>query len=61
MVAGELANGWKYTIATQQTLLANGKSYEGVGLAPDIYLKNDLEALKNGRDQVLDAAINRLK
>lgn len=61
MVAGELANGWKYTIATQQTLLADGKTYEGIGLAPDVYLKNDLQVLKNGRDQVLDAAIDRLK
>ncbi len=61
MVAGELANGWKYTIATQNTLLADGRSCEGIGLAPDIVVKNSLDDLKNGRDQVLEAAVRRLK
>lgn len=61
MVAGELANGWKYTIATQNTRLADGKSYEGIGLAPDIYLKNEPAVMKNGRDQVLEAAVQRMK
>lgn len=61
MVAGELANGWKYSIATQNTLLHDGKSYEGIGLAPDIFLKNSLSELKAGRDRVLEAAVERLK
>jgi C-terminal processing protease CtpA/Prc len=61
MVAGELANGWKYTIATQNTLLSDGKSYEGIGLAPDVFIKNERSELENGQDRVLEAAVVRLK
>jgi carboxyl-terminal processing protease len=61
MIGGELANGWAYSIAIQNTRFADGKSYEGIGLAPDVVLRNDPVALKNGHDQVLEKAIAQLQ
>ncbi|MCU0358441.1 MAG: S41 family peptidase [Cyclobacteriaceae bacterium] len=58
MIGRELANGWYYTIATQNTLLFDGKSYEGIGLAPDVVVKNVLEEINNGIDRTLQYAID---
>ena len=57
MIGRELANGWKYTIATQQVLLPDGRSYEGIGIAPDIQVRNDMGELQQGQDRVLERAI----
>jgi hypothetical protein len=56
-IGRELANGWYYSIATQNTLLFDGKSYEGIGLAPDIRVVNDAEELAAGIDRTLETAI----
>jgi hypothetical protein len=56
-IGGELANGWYYSIATQNTRLFDGRSYEGVGLAPDIRAINDPGELDAGVDRVLETAI----
>ncbi len=61
MIGRELANGWNYSIATQKVKLFDGQSYEGIGLAPDIRVINSLEALKNGRDVVLEKALEILE
>ena len=61
MIGRELANGWKYTIATQKVRLADGRSYEGIGIAPDMPVRNNLADLKNGHDAVLEKAIDLLK
>ena len=61
MIGRELANGWKYTIATQKVLMPDGKSYEGIGIAPDILVRNDLKDLQNGKDAVLEKAIELLE
>lgn len=60
MIGGELANGWKYTIATQKVLLPDGKSYEGIGIVPDVAVRNNLPDLQQGKDAVLDKAIEIL-
>ncbi len=57
LVTGQLANGWFYSISTQEVKLPDGISYEGIGLAPDIYIKNDPIEMENGIDQVLEEAI----
>ena len=59
LVTGQLANGWYYSLSTQEVKLPDGFSYEGIGLAPDIYIKNDLVELQNGIDKVLDEAISK--
>ena len=59
LVTAQLANGWFYSLSTQDVKLPDGISYEGVGLAPDIYVKNDLVELQNGIDEVLEEAISK--
>lgn len=61
MIGRELANGWKYTIATQKVLMPDGKSYEGIGIAPDVLIRNNLADLQNGKDAVLEKAIEMLE
>jgi carboxyl-terminal processing protease len=60
MMGRELANGWFYSIATQKVRMFDGLSYEGIGLAPDFRIINSLTDLNNGKDAVLDKAIELL-
>lgn len=61
MIGRELANGWFYSLVPQKVELADGKSYEGIGLAPDVYIKNTPEDISVGIDNTLQNAIDRLK
>lgn len=57
----ELPNGWGYSLSIGQWLDANGVSYEGIGLAPDILVQNKKQDLLNGKDEALEKAIDILK
>lgn len=61
MIGRELANGWYYTLAIQKVILADGNSYEGIGMIPDIFVKNTPEELENGIDQVLETALEQFQ
>lgn len=61
MIGRELANGWYYSLVPQKVELFDGKSYEGIGLAPDIYIKNQLSEILQGTDKTLEYAIDQLK
>ncbi len=61
MIGRELANGWYYSLVPQKVELFDGKSYEGIGLAPDIYIKNLISEIEQGQDKTLEYAIDRLK
>lgn len=61
MMGRELANGWKYTIATQKVQMADGRSYEGIGIAPDHVVRNHPAELANGYDAVLEKAMKLLQ
>lgn len=61
MISGELANGWHYTIATQEVRMFDGKSCEGVGIAPDIRIQNTREGIRQGTDAVLERAAEELR
>jgi hypothetical protein len=61
MIGRELANGWFYSLVPQKVELYDGKSYEGIGLAPDIYSKNALTDITVGIDETLQTAIDYLK
>ncbi len=61
MIGRELANGWFYSLVPQKVELFDGKSYEGIGLAPDIYSKNTILQINNGIDTTLQKAIDELK
>ena len=61
MIGRELANGWFYSIATQKIQLEDSVSYEGIGLPPDVVLRNTIDEVNSGVDGVLRFAIDELK
>lgn len=61
MIGRELANGWYFTLPTQNTLLDDGKSYEGIGVIPDVYSRNDATEMSQGTDATLERAIAALE
>ncbi|AHM60543.1 peptidase s41 [Flammeovirgaceae bacterium 311] len=61
MIGRELANGWFYSLVPQKVELFDGKSYEGVGLAPDVYEKNSLAEISAGKDRTLERAVEELE
>ncbi|MGC9353651.1 MAG: S41 family peptidase [Mariniphaga sp.] len=61
MIGRELANGWFYSLVPQKVELFDGNSYEGIGLAPDILVKNQLSEIESGTDKILQTAIDKLK
>lgn len=58
-IGKELPNGWYYTVVTQKIEFMDGQSYEGIGLAPDIYIKNTPAGMASGQDRTLDEAISQ--
>lgn len=61
MIGRELANGWFYSLVPQKVELYDGQSYEGKGLAPDIFAKNTLSEINSGIDKTFQFAIDELK
>lgn len=55
----ELPNGWLYSLSIGDWRAADGTSYEGVGLPPDIVVPN--AELEQGFDRVIEAAIEALQ
>ncbi len=56
----ELPNGWIFTVSTGDFRAADGKSYEGIGLAPDVLVENRPEELEAGQDKALEKAVQLL-
>jgi carboxyl-terminal processing protease len=61
MIGRELANGWFYSLVPQKVEMFDGKSYEGIGLAPDVYIKNTLSEISSGIDKTLETAVEYVK
>lgn len=61
LVGRELANGWFYSLVTQKVEVADGESYEGIGLAPDVVVKNTLAEVTAGVDKLLESAVEVVK
>jgi carboxyl-terminal processing protease len=61
MIGRELVNGWFYSLVPQKVELFDGKTYEGIGLAPDVFSKNSISEINNGIDMTLQKAIDKLK
>lgn len=61
MVARGVSNGWYHTLATQDVIAFNGEVYEGKGIPADVQVKNTLERLAQGKDDVLERALERLQ
>lgn len=58
LVGRELANGWYFSIPTQNTLLPDGRTYEGIGLPPEVRFVNQIEDVRQGVDKTLERAID---
>lgn len=61
MIGRELANGWFYSLVPQKVEMPDGQSYEGVGIAPDVYVKNQMSEIEAGQDKTLQTAIDKLQ
>lgn len=57
MIGRVLANGWYFSVVPQKVEMFDGHSYEGLGIAPDIVFKYDLEDMRSGKDEMLEAAV----
>jgi hypothetical protein len=53
----ELPNGWMFSVSVGDYRAPGGVSYEGIGLAPDTYIKNSKENLLSLKDLTLEKAI----
>ncbi|TNE92432.1 MAG: hypothetical protein EP330_01900 [Deltaproteobacteria bacterium] len=60
MATHVLANGWVLTLPVQEVEGVDGEVYEGPGYPPDIEVQTTREALDQGVDAVLDAALDAL-
>ena len=56
-IGKELVNGWYYTVVTQKIEFMDGQLYEGIGLSPNIYVKNTHSEMENGQDKTLEEAL----
>lgn len=61
LIGRELANGWAYSIGSQKIEMFDGINYEGKGIPPDVFFKNNMADVNAGIDRVLEKAIERLK
>lgn len=58
-IVKQMANGWYFSVCPQIVEFADGHSYEGIGFAPDIAVKNTSEEMLGGKDRTLEEAIKQ--
>ena len=56
-ITRELPNGWLYSMSIGEWKAADGTSFEGQGIPPNIVVQNQEDVLLGGTDQALEAAI----
>lgn len=61
VVKRQLPNGWFYGLSVGDYRNADNVSLEGIGIAPDLLVKNTKEDLEMGRDFMLEAARDALQ
>lgn len=52
-----LPNGWHYRSVRARTLDAEGRSWEGIGIPPDLHARNHPEEIERGLDRVLELGL----
>lgn len=57
VIAYQLINGWLITVGVGDYRSSDGKSYEGIGIAPHVYSKNMKNDMLAGIDKTLELAI----
>lgn len=60
-ISRELPNGWFYFISIGDYRAADGASYEGIGIKPDVELVNSKEDILSGTDKELEKAMKLLQ
>jgi len=60
MYNAKLPNGWRFSIANTLFVDQNGFSWEGIGVPPDLRQVNTAEDIQQGKDKVLELAINMI-
>lgn len=56
----ELFNGWIFSVSVGDYRSVNGTSYEGIGMAPDVFIKTTKEDLLHDKDVTLEKAMELL-
>jgi C-terminal processing protease CtpA/Prc len=56
-----LPNGWRYEYSIQLITNPDGSSYEGQGIPPNYWVRNEASDIAAGRDRVLEKAIEYLQ
>lgn len=56
----QLPNGWSYHMPTSLSFTVDGQSLEGIGVAPDIYIRNTREEIWDGYDRILEFTLQYL-
>ena len=57
----ELPNGWSVRVSRWKVVTADGLTYEGVGLPPDVPVQISPEHAEQGRDTILEHALRLLE
>ncbi len=55
-----LPNGWIFGFSTREYRLPDGSLIDGIGHHPDVFVKNKIEDVENGIDEVMETAIQYL-
>lgn len=56
-----LPNGWQYQYSIMMFLTPDGRSLDGVGHAPDVWVRNSASDIEAGNDIVLEEALQYLR
>lgn len=59
-IARELPNGWFCFMSIGDYRAADGESYEGIGVKPDLWLVNSKQDILSGKDRTLEKALELL-
>lgn len=57
----EMPNGWMFSFSVGDFRAANGRSYEGIGVIPDVAIVNTKEDLLSFKDRTIEKAMELLK
>lgn len=58
-IGKEMANGWFYSVSPQKIESNDGLYFEGIGIPPDVFVKNTKSEMEAGQDKTLEEAISK--
>jgi carboxyl-terminal processing protease len=60
-ITRDLPNGWSIRVPIADVRDATGRNLEGIGIMPNVVVKNRVEDIKEGHDRALEKAIELLR